>query len=203
MVVFGITFGTSLASAGGISRGGVSAFSKLFITPHAARVAPATSGSLEAVPAASDDDRTVLTKGGFKFVPNALISSNLRFVPGRINIKTGAMATWIHSDTSDDPHTVTIVERKDLPQNIEEFEELESNCAACAHAWEAHFPEGKDEVKVVNAGKRGLDKVGDSLLFFKGERISAKVSARAGETLYYLCIIHPWMQGSIGVTGKN
>jgi hypothetical protein len=51
----------------------------------------------------------------------------------------------------------------------------------------------------VNVGGPGLDQSGDSLLFFAGESISAEISAAAGTTLYYLCAIHPWMQGSITV----
>lgn len=52
---------------------------------------------------------------------------------------------------------------------------------------------------VVDVGGAGLDSPGDSLLFFAGESISATVSAPSGTTLYYLCTIHPWMQGSITV----
>jgi hypothetical protein len=43
---------------------------------------------------------------------------------------------------------------------------------------------------------------GDSLLFggeLDSQSISARVTAPAGTTLYYLCALHPWMQGSIKV----
>jgi hypothetical protein len=52
---------------------------------------------------------------------------------------------------------------------------------------------------VIDVGSPGLDAPGDSLLFFAGESISATISAPAGSTLFYLCAIHPWMQGSISV----
>jgi plastocyanin len=40
---------------------------------------------------------------------------------------------------------------------------------------------------------------GDSLFQAPGKNVSAVVSAPAGTTLYYLCAIHPWMQGKIVV----
>ena len=47
-----------------------------------------------------------------------------------------------------------------------------------------------------NKGKKG-----DS--WFTGERKGthdvAKVTAKAGTTLYFICAIHPWMQGSVKV----
>jgi hypothetical protein len=63
----------------------------------------------------------------------------------------------------------------------------------CGDALEAHFGAGP----VIDVDSPGLDAPGDSLLFFAGESISAKISAAAGSTLFYLCAIHPWMQGSI------
>jgi hypothetical protein len=53
---------------------------------------------------------------------------------------------------------------------------------------------------VVNVGASGLDAVGD-LLFIAGSQpnVSATVTAPAGTTLDYLCLIHPWMQGAITV----
>jgi plastocyanin len=57
-------------------------------------------------------------------------------------------------------------------------------------------------VPVLNKGAPGLDRDGDSLLIAprRGASASAVVSAPAGTTLYYVCTIHPWMQGTIKVT---
>jgi hypothetical protein len=52
---------------------------------------------------------------------------------------------------------------------------------------------------VVNAGAPGLDAPGDSLLFFDDQSVTATVSAPSGARLFYLCAIHPWMQGQITV----
>jgi plastocyanin len=56
---------------------------------------------------------------------------------------------------------------------------------------------------VLNKGPEGFDEGGDSLaLAPKGPHKSGSVviSAPAGTTLYYMCAIHPWMQGKIVVT---
>jgi hypothetical protein len=41
---------------------------------------------------------------------------------------------------------------------------------------------------------------GDSLLILPGKGLTAPVTAPAGTTLWYMCTVHPWMQGSIVVT---
>jgi hypothetical protein len=50
-------------------------------------------------------------------------------------------------------------------------------------------------------GGPGLNARGDSLLFAGpfNQAIQGRVTAPAGRTLDYLCVIHPWMQGSIAV----
>jgi plastocyanin len=142
---------------------------------------------------ASASPTTVATRGDEKFVPNAMVQSTLRFSPGMVNASTGQILTWTHDDMTEAPHTVTIVDQADLPTTLEEVFE----CPACLAALDAHLSGGLNPV--VDVGAPGLDQPGDSLLFFHGESISAEVSAPAGTTLYYLCALHPWMQGSITV----
>jgi hypothetical protein len=38
------------------------------------------------------------------------------------------------------------------------------------------------------------------MLVKPGGSVSAPVSAKAGTTLHYICVFHPWMQGVINVT---
>ena len=50
-------------------------------------------------------------------------------------------------------------------------------------------------------GVEGLANVpGDSLFIKPNGSVSAPVTAKAGTTLHYICIFHPWMQGVIKVT---
>jgi hypothetical protein len=71
-------------------------------------------------------------------------------------------------------------------------------CQVCGAALEGHFGGGVP-VPVLEAGNTGLDAPGDSLLLFPGGSVDGVISAPAGTTLYYLCALHPWMQGSITV----
>jgi plastocyanin len=83
------------------------------------------------------------------------------------------------------------------------------NCKACGIA-SAHLKNPKSEPSdsnpivhwTLNKGPAGLDEPGDSLAIFpqgSHKSISAKVSAAPGTTLYFLCALHPWMQGKIVV----
>ena len=140
---------------------------------------------------------TVAARGGEQFVPNALIQSTFRFVPGPIKVAEGQEITWVDEDrVADEPHTATIVDESDLPTTLEEVFECGAPDEPCGEALEAHF---SGNTQVVDVGDPGLDSPGDSLLFFPDGSISGEVTAPAGSTLFYLCAIHPWMQGSITV----
>jgi hypothetical protein len=55
---------------------------------------------------------------------------------------------------------------------------------------------------LLNKGQAGLNTVGDSIAIHpdpKHKSITTKVTAPAGTTLYFVCAVHPWMQGKIVV----
>jgi hypothetical protein len=99
---------------------------------------------------------------------------------------------------ADEPHTVTVVDEADLPTEVDEVFGCQAPGEPCGDALAGHFG-GGPPVPVIEAGGSGLDAPGDSLLLFPGGSVSATVSAPAGSTLFYLCALHPWMQGSITV----
>jgi plastocyanin len=142
---------------------------------------------------------TVVVRGGEMFAPNALIQSTFRFSPGQVNADSGQTLTWVDEDrAADEPHTVTLVDEADLPTDVEEVFGCQAPGEPCGDALAAHFG-GGTPVQVIDVGSPGLDAPGDSLLFFSDGSISGTISAPAGSTLFYLCAIHPWMQGSITV----
>ncbi len=137
--------------------------------------------------------KTVWIVGQERFVPNALFASTFRFYPGRITVPRGTEVTWVN--TTEAPHTVTLVDEDDLPTTIPEL----FTCEPCAEALAGHNLASPNPVPVLPPGDTALNQVGDSRLIAPKDRITATVRAPAGSELYYLCAIHPWMQGEIEV----
>jgi plastocyanin len=157
----------------------------------------------------ANSGNTVRTIGKEIFKPNELVAATFRFAPEVIKVRSGERIRFVDRDQDEDePHTATIVNKADLPSNFDELEACFGDPASpgpCGAALAAHFAKGEEQPPtdlVVNKGKRGLDTVGDSLLFggnLDNQSISARVTAARGTTLDYLCAIHPWMQGKIKV----
>jgi plastocyanin len=126
---------------------------------------------------------TVKISGADSFVPNGKVASTFHFTPGTISVHSGSTATW--SNTTADPHTVTVVKPGQVPSNVNQV----FNCKVCA-----------SQAPQASAGGPGLDVPGDSLFVKPHGTVSAAVTAKSGTTLHYICIFHPWMQGVINVT---
>jgi plastocyanin len=161
--------------------------------------------ALVAGPALAQATKTVEVRGGDTLNPGQFIKNNFHFQPKNISVTSGSVVRWVDNDKdADDPHTVTIADQADLPQTIEQGDACFEPGGLCIQTLEAHDP-GLDELPpfnfVVNTGGPGLDARGDSLLFGGpfAQSVEAQVTAPAGSTLYYLCVIHPWMQGRINV----
>ena len=105
-------------------------------------------------------------------------------------------------------HTFTVVEAKDLPKTGPQV----ANCKICETLGKAHganptsdappkFPYLENGVGQKTPPK--VDKPGDSGVTGpgkKGESINLTVTAPAGTKLYFVCLIHPWMQAEVDVT---
>lgn len=156
---------------------------------------------------------TIHIVGAFVFVPNVVVMGTTVFAPDTVHVDSGNTLAVNDIDKVTEPHTVTIVEQDELPSPDEnpvpDLEEVLFECEPCQEALAAHLgldngpppEEGEEEVQdpVVNEGEEGLDTPGDSVFIDDGETVKIEVSAEPGTTLYYLCAIHPWMQGAIEV----
>jgi plastocyanin len=141
------------------------------------------------------EKRDVRIAGDEQFLANRLIESNFRFVHGDLTVESGQSVTW--RNTTDDEHTITLVPEADVPEDFDEVFECRDPGGVCRAALDAHF--GTDPpTEVINVGAAGLDTPGDSLLIEEGS-VTAVISAPAGTDLYYICSVHPWMQGEIEV----
>jgi len=138
------------------------------------------------------------------FVPNALVGSTMHFEPGTVSVPSGGTVTFFNSE-KDEPHTVTVVKRSELPRTSRQVD----NCKACNLAL-GHLKNPKDpehspiKTFVLDRGQKGFDTRGDSVFLAPAgphKKGVVTVSAPAGTTLYFVCAVHPWMQGSIVVAG--
>jgi plastocyanin len=151
----------------------------------------------------------VLAKdNGVSIKPNKYMQDNMFFSPGTVTVKSGQTLTFRFANANSmEPHTLTIVRKSDLPRTGMQAE----NCSACLRYAAGHLKNPKAEPGnnnpivhwILNKGKPGLDTVGDSIAIQEPgphKSITVKVTAPAGTTLYFLCAVHPWMQGKIVVT---
>jgi plastocyanin len=144
---------------------------------------------------ASAQDRLVPIVGDEAFAPNHFIKSNFHFKQGDFSIESGESVTW--ENQTDDEHTVTLVEESQVPEDFDGVFECRDPGGVCRAALDAHFGT-VPPTDTINVGAAGLDQPGDSLLIEEGS-VTAVISAPSGTELYYICSVHPWMQGEIDV----
>lgn len=142
-----------------------------------------------------------LTKGKLKFVgPEAVVAGDQLEIVSKTNPKQVG------------PHTFSLVTKGSLPKTRKAMQSCFSPkkiCLAIAK-WHGFNPKTEKITKnLVKAGPAGWStmgnatgKTGDS--WFSGEtkkgtHVSQEVTAEAGSTLYYICAVHPEMQGSVKV----
>ena len=106
------------------------------------------------------------------------------------------------------PHTFTLIKKNRLPKGKQELKKCENlKLAVCLNGFKAHevdpttFEVNRPKIEV---GRKGWDqsfgKIGDSWYTeTQGAHNTRKVSANDGKTLYYFCLVHPFMQGKIKV----
>jgi plastocyanin len=178
---------------------------KWIVLPVLAAAAATALGVSLASARTSAQNATVKAFMSERFAVNRYFQEGMRFSPGTVAVASGGTLTFEYGDKEMDPHTLTIVSKADLPKTVAQVE----NCRSCQRYATPHLKHPKAEPGpsnpivhwVLNEGQPGLDTVGDSLAIQPGahKQISVKVTAPAGTTLYFICAVHPWMQGKIVV----
>ncbi len=149
---------------------------------------------------------TVKEKAGTKVKPNRYIQDELRFAKDVYTVRTGGTVTLVANVVSEGPHTFSVVRKKDEPRTGKQV----SNCKICATLGKAHGADPNSpapptftylENGVGQNTPSNLDRPGDSGITGpnKGDKVTFKVTAKAGKTLRFMCIIHPWMQAKLKV----
>ena len=157
----------------------------------------AVAASLAAAPAGAE---TLNIRGGTIFRPGKAIIDNMRFVPLKRGIKSGNTLT-IRNRTNQ-PHTLSIVKKSELPRTLAKFESFFES-PVMGEFMQAHEVDPANEEAppgklLVDVGESGFDQRGDSV-FFQGKQQKIDVTAKGGTDLSYICLLHPWMQGTLKV----
>jgi hypothetical protein len=150
---------------------------------------------------------TIKVSQKLKMKPNRYVQDGLRWNRDVYRVRSGGTLHVVNTVASEGPHTFTVVKKKDLPRNAAQA----FNCKICNQLAVAHGanPESEAPPKfqylengVGQATPPNIDRPGDSGLTGpgqKGESIDLKVTAKKGTTLYFLCLIHPWMEAKVKV----
>jgi plastocyanin len=137
--------------------------------------------------------------GGTKVKPGFYVQDMLRYTPYKSTVKAGGTIsiTAAKSGLTEGPHTFSLVKKSELPTTAKAI----NNCKVCLQIAQEQGADPNSQAPPTHPlvdGGDGFNKPHDSV-FFDGTPLKLKVTAKKGTTLYYMCAIHAWMQGSIVV----
>jgi uncharacterized cupredoxin-like copper-binding protein len=143
-----------------------------------------------------------------KMVVNRYIQDGLHWDKDLYKVQSGGKIRILNMAAGEGPHTFTVILKKDAPRTG-----LQTvNCRICNQLGKAHGANPASnappkfqylENGVGQNTPPSVDKPGDSGVTGqgkKGESINLTVTAPAGTKLYFICLIHPWMQAELDVT---
>ena len=157
--------------------------------------------------AAAPKNLTIKESQSFKAVPNRYIQDGLRWAKDVYTVKSGGTITVVNNENGEGPHTFTVVSKKDLPKTAKAM----LKCQICEKLGQAHGADPNSDAPpkfqylengVGQDTAPNVDKPGDSGVTGSGqknEKITFNVTAKKGSQLYFMCIIHPWMQAKVQV----
>jgi plastocyanin len=150
-------------------------------------------GTATAAPSAPTKKKMAIV-GHFVFKTGKSVFDDQHFTPRKFDIRSGGTVTLRNKARTEDPHTISLVKKSQLPDSFD--------CEVCGQIFGAHGANeqtGDIANPVVNVGAAGFDQPGDSMFVRPHGKVSFDVTAPAGTTLHFMCAVHPWMQGRIKV----
>jgi hypothetical protein len=182
----------------------------LFVVVCAGAAAAALSGGANAGHRAAAGNVTTIKAVAPmpKFQINRFVQTTVRWDKDAYTVKSGGTLHIVNLAADDGPHTFTVLTKKDMPRTLGQL----MNCAVCLKLAKAHGADPSSnappkfpflENGVGQAKPPHVNQPGDSAVTGpgkKGESVDLKVTAPAGTKLYFICLIHPWMQAIVNVT---
>jgi plastocyanin len=144
---------------------------------------------------------TIRAMGKESFKANKFFKQTFHYHGDKVPIASGGTVTIVDKIGQD--HTFSLVKRSDLPKTIRAANSCyDPPSSPCINILNAHggSDNGPPTNPVVNVGGAGFDQAGDSVVVpAKSKNTKVQITAKAGTKLYFLCAIHPQMQGEIDV----
>jgi hypothetical protein len=169
----------------------------------------ASAGGVSASPSSASAVTTIkAVEVPPQFKINRWVQDTLRWNADVYTVQSGGTLHIVNLAADEGPHTFTVVERKDLPRTVAQLE----NCTICNTLAKAHGANPNSnappkyqylENGVGQNTPPNVNEPGDSGVTGSGKRgesINLKVTAPKGTVLYFMCLIHPWMQAKLVVT---
>jgi hypothetical protein len=139
-----------------------------------------------------------------KVVINRYIQDGTRWQKDVYDVRSGGTISIVNLAASDGPHTFSVVRKADLPRTISQV----NNCKICGTVASEHGAvPGQNappkflyvENGVGTNTAPNVDRPGDSAFIppVQKAKVTLTVTAKPGTTLYFICIIHPWMQAKL------
>jgi hypothetical protein len=138
---------------------------------------------------------------------NRYIQVGTRWQKDVYDVKSGGTITIVNLGASDGPHTFSVVKKSDYPKTDKQI----NNCRICGTIAQElganpqsqappRFPFVENGIGTTTPPN--VDKPGDSAFIppVQKAKVTLKVTAKAGTTLYFICAIHPWMQAKLVVS---
>jgi hypothetical protein len=152
---------------------------------------------------------TITTPAAESYKINRYAQFGLRWNHDSYTVKSGGTLVLKNSQ-SDEPHSLSVLKAADVPKTKGKIDLCGAEppkapkYAPCRALFKAHAPDaqGNPQNPLVNVGKTGIDKPGDSVFIppkGAGPTVSVKVTAAKGTTLHFICLVHPWMQATLKV----
>jgi len=169
------------------------------VAASGALAGPSTSSSVTTIKAITTTPKVLI---------NRYIQDGLRWNKDVYTVPSGGTLHIVNDAADEGPHTFTVVLKKDEPRTGLQV----TNCKICFALAKAHGADPNSnappkfqylENGVGQNTPPSVDKPGDSGVTGKGkkgESINLTVTAPAGTKLYFMCLIHPWMQAELDVT---
>ncbi len=168
------------------------------------------AGSASALAAAgSSKHATINAVTSTKVKINRYIQDGTRWQKDVYDVRSGGTITIVNLAASDGPHTFSVVKKNDLPRTVKQI----NSCKICGTiAQELGVTPGANAPPKFLFAENGtgtntapnVDRPGDSAFIAPTQKakVTLKVTAKPGTTLYFICAIHPWMQAKLIVVKK-